>query len=337
MKLALSEAEKGWGLTAPNPPVGAIIVHNERVVSKGWHAFAGAPHAEIVALEEARKSGQSVEGATLYVTLEPCSTEGRTGACTEAILSSGIARVVWGSTDPHPGHQGNACSILESEGLTTTAGVAEKECDRILRGFRSRVQRGRPWVVGKIAQSLDGRIVRPGDEGQWLTGESARFQVQMLRAKADAIVTSGTTIRQDDPSLTLRIPHPYGHKNQPWRIVLSRSGEVPETSRVFNDDWAELTKLFHVEHPAEVFQELGRMDCNQVLVEAGGQLLGRLLRDELIDELIVFSAPLLCGVGLSSGFSGLGSLPGSIVLDEVKVQAFDQDACVQGLVRYPEP
>ena len=186
MGQAVREAARGVGYTSPNPPVGAVIVSGGSVVGRGYHRAAGSPHAEVEAIRDA--GAGRCRGATIYVTLEPCSTHGRTPPCCEAIRAAGIARVVYGSTDPNPLHAGAAGAIMRAAEIEVTAGVALPETDPLIEAFTKRVTSGLPWVVAKIGQSLDGRITRPPGESRWLTGLAAREDAHFLRGRSDAIV-----------------------------------------------------------------------------------------------------------------------------------------------------
>jgi len=179
MRIALEEGKRGIGLTAPNPPVGAVLVKDGRELARGWHRRVGEAHAEREAL--AKLSTGEAEGATAYVTLEPCSTEGRTGACVDALIQAGVKRVVYGARDPNPDHQGGADARLREAGIEVESGILEGECVHLIRGFQMVQTEQRPWVIAKTAMSLDGRITRREGEGQWLTGVEAREQVQLLR------------------------------------------------------------------------------------------------------------------------------------------------------------
>ena len=204
MQLALTEARNGMGRTAPNPPVGAVIVKDGILLGKGWHRAAGKPHAEREALADAGQ--KDLRGATLYITLEPCSTQGRTPPCTQGIIDAGIGRVVYACVDRNPDHAGRADFLLHAAGIEVVSGICQEEAEKLLRPFFKVRETGLPWVIWKSAMSLDGRITRPPGEGQWLTGELARADVQMIRATVDAILTSGETVRRDKPALTIRDP-----------------------------------------------------------------------------------------------------------------------------------
>ncbi|NBV87537.1 MAG: bifunctional diaminohydroxyphosphoribosylaminopyrimidine deaminase/5-amino-6-(5-phosphoribosylamino)uracil reductase RibD, partial [Verrucomicrobia bacterium] len=250
MRAALQEARKGYGATSPNPAVGCVIVREGRVIARGWHRRAGQPHAEIEALK-ALPDPAMARGATLYVTLEPCSTHGRTPPCTEALLAAGIQRVVVGATDPHPAHCGRGLEILRAGGLQVSHGVLQGECAHLNRAFFKWITTGRPWVLAKAGLSLDGRITRPLGEGQWLTGPAARRDAHRLRAAADAILVGAGTVRSDDPSLTVREVALPGKKLQPWRVVLSRGANpLPADAKIFNDGHKDRT-LIYLNRPLE--------------------------------------------------------------------------------------
>jgi diaminohydroxyphosphoribosylaminopyrimidine deaminase/5-amino-6-(5-phosphoribosylamino)uracil reductase len=292
MLLALADARRGVGLTSPNPPVGALLVKNERLVSSGWHRKAGGPHAEIEALR-----GQDARGGTLYVTLEPCSTHGRTPPCVEAIIAAGVNRVVWGADDPNPQHAGRARELLTAAGITVTSGVQETACREIIAPFAKLISTGLPYVIAKAGMSLDGRITRPAGEGQWLTGEAARTDAMKLRAQCDAIIVGAETIRQDNPALTLRGPDIPEGKDQPWRVVLTRTGNLPPDAQVFTDAHRDRTLVMSDLPLTEVLQSLAARGVMQVLIEGGGTVLAQAFDARLVDEAVCYIAPLISGRG----------------------------------------
>src|SRR5580692_6890248 len=212
MQLALRLASKGLGKTSPNPAVGSVLVRDGTVISSGWHRCAGGPHAEIEALSALPNPG-SAAGATLYVTLEPCSTIGRTPPCTDAIIAAKIGRVVVGAIDANPRHQGRGLVQLRHAGIAITTGVLEEECGLLNVGFNKWIITRMPWVIAKVAQSMDGRITRPAGEPQWLSNNRSLRLVQCLRASVDAILVGAETVRRDDPRLTVR---PSMAGLQPW-------------------------------------------------------------------------------------------------------------------------
>ncbi len=321
MELALIEARRGIGRTAPNPPVGAVIVRDGELLGKGWHRAAGRPHAE----REALAAAGDARGATIYITLEPCSTCGRTPPCTQGLIDAGIARVVYACMDRNRDHAGRADSLLKAAGIEVLSGVCAGEAERLLWPFFKVRETGLPWVIWKSAMSLDGRITRPPGEGQWLTGEAARADVQKLRSTVDAILTSGETMRRDQPALTIRVPELLAGREQPWRVVVSNHPETlpsdqPRTLIRPRGDLAEI---------------LRNLACEQgvltVMVEAGGVLSAALFEAGLVDEVVVYYAPMLCG-GPSPGLGGAG-LHESLHLDEIDFQQFGNDIRVRGIVR----
>jgi len=331
MELALEEARKGIGRTAPNPPVGAVIVKDGVVLGKGWHRAAGQPHAEREALADA--ASKDVRGATIYVTLEPCSTHGRTPPCTAGIIEAGISRVVYACVDRNPDHAGRADDLLKTADIEVVSGVGSNEAEKILRPFFKVRESGLPWVIWKTAMSLDGRITRPPGEGQWLTGELARADVQKLRSTVDAILTSGETVRRDNPALTIRVPELLEGRQQPWRVVATDKPEtMPAEAPLFSDEWKERT-LIRPRHDLEatlrgLVKDQGVLT---IMVEAGGVFSAALFEAGLVDEVVVYYAPMLCG-GPSPGLGGVG-LKESLHLDEVDFQQFGNDVRLSGVVR----
>jgi diaminohydroxyphosphoribosylaminopyrimidine deaminase/5-amino-6-(5-phosphoribosylamino)uracil reductase len=330
MELALEEARKGIGRTAPNPPVGAVIVKDGILLGKGWHRAAGQPHAEREALADA--TGKDVRGATIYVTLEPCSTHGRTPPCTQGLIDSGIARVVYACVDRNPDHAGRADRLLKAAGIEVVSGVCMEAAAKILRPFFKAQETGLPWVIWKTAMSLDGRITRPPGEGQWLTGELARADVQKLRSTVDAILTSGETVRCDNPALTIRVPELLEGRTQPWRVVATDKPEtMPADAPLFADEWRDRT-LIRPRHNLEqtlrgLVKEQGVLS---VMVEAGGIFSAALFEAGLVDEVVIYYAPMLCG-GPSPGLAGAG-LKESLKLDEVNFEQFGNDIRLRGVV-----
>lgn len=299
MRLALVEARKGIGTTSPNPAVGAAIVRDGELISRGWHRKAGQPHAEIVAIR-ALKTPEMAYGATLYVTLEPCSTHGRTPPCVEAIIRHRFARVVVGTMDPNPVHAGRGIGILRRAGIEVVTGVLEVECAALNEAFNKWIVTHQPFVIAKCAMSLDGRISRPPGEGQWLTSEESRRAAHRLRARVDAILIGAETIRRDNPRLTVR---GVRSTKQPWRVILSRSGDLPWAAHVFTDEWKDRTLIFN--GLDEALTELGRRNVLSVLIEGGGDVLGAAFDQKRVDRVEFFYAPLLAG-GDKPAVAGLG-------------------------------
>jgi diaminohydroxyphosphoribosylaminopyrimidine deaminase/5-amino-6-(5-phosphoribosylamino)uracil reductase len=299
MGLALEEARRGIGLTSPNPNVGAVVVKDGVLLGKGWHRRAGGPHAEVEALRaaEAAHGAAAVRGATVYVTLEPCSTSGRTPPCTGALMGAGVARVVWGADDPNPRHAGRAGEVLGVAGIEVTRGVLAESCGEVIAAFAKFITTGLPWVVAKAGISLDGKLTRPSGEGQWLTSEASRADAMQLRVRADAILVGAETVRVDDPALTVRGAGVPEGKEQPWRVVLTNSGRLPEGARIFTDEWRERTLVRRGETMEAVMRELAGRGVVTVLVEGGGVVHAQLFGAGLVDEAWIYVAPLLCGGG----------------------------------------
>jgi diaminohydroxyphosphoribosylaminopyrimidine deaminase/5-amino-6-(5-phosphoribosylamino)uracil reductase len=290
MGLALAEARKGIGYTSPNPTVGAVIVRDGRVLARGHHHAAGQPHAEIEAILALRKP-ELARGATLYVTLEPCSTLGRTPPCTAAIIQQGFARVVFGATDHNPAHAGRAEKILRDAGLTVRSGVLSAECTALNVGWNHWIRTRQPYVIAKCGMSLDGRI-SSHPEARWITSAAARADAMELRARVDAILVGGGTIRADDPQLTVRLP---GATRQPWRVVVTKSGRLPRTARVFTDEHRERTLVFQGTPLREVLAALGALDVTSVLIEGGGRILGEAFDQGLVHKANFYVAPQILG------------------------------------------
>lgn len=335
MGRALELARQGLGTSSPNPPVGAVIVRNGQLLGEGFHARAGEPHAERQALEDARRRGREgdLKGATMYVTLEPCSSYGRTPPCTEALLEAGIAEVIYGAVDPDERHRGRADALLGEAGVRVKSGVCAAACEQLLRPWMYAVRHGRPWVLAKIACTLDGRIVRKKE--RWLTGKRARSYVHQLRLESDAILVGGQTVRSDDPALTIREPlTPLpALKEQPWRLVLTRHrASLPKESQLFCDAYAHRTLIYeHVEHWEEWLHRLHEeRGVVQLMLECGGNLLRQFLERGLVQEWVQLMAPLLGG-GDALLLPG-DYLPTELVLEEEDVSCLGRDVVLRGVL-----
>ncbi len=253
MRLALSLAQRGYGATSPNPMVGAVLVKDGQVLGKGWHHRAGEPHAEIEALRDAATRRQATEGSTLYVTLEPCSTQGRTPPCTAAIRAAGIARVVVGATDPNPRHRGKGFRLLRRAGVRVAHGVLGRECESLNEAFNHWIVHHTPWVTVKAAMTLDGKIATAAGESKWITGEKSRAYGMKLRQGADAVLVGINTVLADDPALTIRGKTPRGTREAGSgtlgggkalrRIVLDARARTPLDAKLINDPHARLTTV----------------------------------------------------------------------------------------------
>ena len=312
MTRALELAERGLYTTTPNPRVGCVIVRDGAVAGEGWHERAGAPHAEVNALAQA---GQRARGATAYVSLEPCVHQGRTGPCTQALIQSGVVRVVAALQDPNPKVGGKGLEALKGAGIAAGTGLMENEAREINIGFVSRMTRGRPWVRLKVAASLDGKTALTNGKSQWITGEAARRDGHHWRARACAVLTGGGTVREDNPQLTVReVPT----TRQPLRVVVDSKLETPPSARILEGGGAlvataraDVAMIAALKaRGAEVivmpnragkveleslFRELARREINEVHVEAGFRLNGSLVREGCVDELLVYFAPGLIG------------------------------------------
>jgi diaminohydroxyphosphoribosylaminopyrimidine deaminase/5-amino-6-(5-phosphoribosylamino)uracil reductase len=271
------------------------------ILGTGWHKYAGGSHAEIEVLS-ALPRRELAAGATLYVTLEPCSTIGRTPACTEAIIAAKIRRVVISAIDVNPKHQGRGLEQLRRAGIAVTTGVLEEESGLLNVGFNKWITTGMPWVIAKVAQSLDGRITRPAGEPRWLSNDRSLRIVQHLRATVDAILVGAETVRRDNPRLTVRTS---ARGLQPWRVVVTRSGNLPADATILTDEFRDRTLVYRGIGWLEMFKDLGAKGITRLLVEGGGDVLGQLHDLQLIDELWCFVTPMLTG-GNKPCFGGRG-------------------------------
>ncbi|MBP7830265.1 MAG: bifunctional diaminohydroxyphosphoribosylaminopyrimidine deaminase/5-amino-6-(5-phosphoribosylamino)uracil reductase RibD [Kiritimatiellae bacterium] len=323
---ALELARRGEGLTRPNPAVGAVVVRRGRIVGEGWHRKAGGPHAEVHAL---RRAGARARGATLYVTLEPCCTWGRTPPCTAAILAAEIAEVVVATRDPNPAHAGRGLRLLRKAGVKVVEGVLKGEARELLAPFARWILTRRPFVTLKMGMTLDGRIADETGASRWITGPAARRQVQALRRRGDGVLVGKNTLLKDNPSL---LPRPAKGR-KPWRIVLAPDGRVPASAKVLSDGHADqtLVAVSRACAPARVkaieaagaralrirtaagrlsakdlLEELGRRGLLHVLCEGGGGLAASLIRDGLVDEYLFFISPSFLGGGAAAVVGGRG-------------------------------
>jgi len=319
MQRALTLAARGLETTDPNPRVGCVIAQRGRVVGEGWHERAGEAHAEIAAL---RAAGTQAVGATVYVTLEPCSHHGRTPPCVEALIAARVARVLIAARDPNPQVDGKGAAALRAAGIAVESGLMEGEAIDLNAGFFRRMLTGRPLVRVKLAMSLDGRTALASGESRWITGEAARQDVQHWRARSSAILTGIGTVLADDPRLDVRLPVEAGAaRRQPLRIVLDSQLRTPPGARLFETpgEVLILTTLTAPEDPralqltsrgarleslplegervalAPVLDRLAELELNEVLVEAGAILAGEMLRQALVDELLLYVGLRLLG------------------------------------------
>jgi diaminohydroxyphosphoribosylaminopyrimidine deaminase / 5-amino-6-(5-phosphoribosylamino)uracil reductase len=335
MRLALRLARRGYGLTSPNPMVGAVLVKNEKIVGRGWHHGAGLPHAEIEALRDAQKRGQNPRGATLYVTLEPCCTHGRTPPCTDAIIAAGIKRVIVGATDPNPRHAGQGFRILKRKGMAVSHGILAAECAALNEAFNHWIVHRTPFVTVKAAMTLDGKIATASGESKWITGEKARAFGMSLRRGSDAILVGVNTLLADDPSLTVRgggniQPSTFNAQHPGMRrIVLDSTARTPLTAKVVTDETANLTTIVvghaapknrvaalarrvniltaplakpvspAIRHPSLdlkwLLKKLGAENVTSLLVEGGGEVNASFLLGGFTQRVTFFYAPKILG------------------------------------------
>lgn len=304
MLRAIELAAKATNTTHPNPRVGCVLIRDGKVVGEGYHRHFGGPHAEVDALSQA---GEAAKGADCFVSLEPCSHTGKTPPCADALIAAGVRRVVAATVDPNPQVAGSGLERLRQSGIAVECGLLEAEARAVSPGFFSHIERHRPFVRLKLAISLDGRIARSDGVSQWITGGEAREEGHRWRARSDLIVTGAGTLRHDDPSLTVRLEG--SEYKQPQRMVLCRSrGDLPIDSRLLvkgertlvanavdGDAWSMPTAdKDRVDLPA-LMRRLSDQDFREVHVEAGGILAGSLFEQGLVDELLLFQAPVLLG------------------------------------------
>ena len=314
MQRALALARRGVGKTSPNPAVGAVLVRKGRVIGAGWHKRAGGPHAEIFTLR-----GVNARGATLYVTLEPCCTWGKTPPCTDAIITAGVKRVVVAALDPNPKHNGRGLKVLRRAGIRVESGLLADEATAMNEVFHKWVTTGMPFVIAKVAMSLDGKIATRTGDSKWITSEAARREAHRLRAGVDAVMVGANTVIRDNPQLTVR--HGVRGK-QPWRVVVDARGRTPPSAKLLNVTHLKRTIVLTTKqapvrwrrHLAllgidvvivkktegrvdlqAALRALGDMDVTSVLVEGGSELLGSFFDARLVDKVALFYAPVVIG------------------------------------------
>ena len=321
MRQALALAAEGRFSSSPNPRVGCLIAHGSQIVGQGFHLRAGEPHAEVHAL---RQAGSAARGATAYVTLEPCAHHGRTPPCSAALIQAGVSRVVAAMRDPNPLVAGQGLAMLSAAGLQVACGLLEASARELNRGFLSRIERGRPYVILKTAASLDGKTALTDGRSQWITGAAARHDVQLLRAESCAVLTGIGTILADDPQLNVRA---FAALRQPARIVLDSHARTPLGSRIIQDS-GSATVLVHASNttpkhtalpphvsrlstPADengrihlpaLLPLLAQQGYGEILVEAGGTLNSAFLEQDWVDEIVLYQAPKILGHTGQSAF-----------------------------------
>jgi diaminohydroxyphosphoribosylaminopyrimidine deaminase/5-amino-6-(5-phosphoribosylamino)uracil reductase len=331
MLLALRLAKRGYGATSPNPMVGAVLVKGGKIIGRGWHRRAGLPHAEIEALRDAQKRGHSPRGATLYITLEPCCTHGRTPPCTDAIIAAGIKKVVIGATDPNPKHAGKGFKILRRVGIEVVHGILGEECAKLNEAFNHWIVHRTPFVSVKAAMTLDGKIATASGESKWITGEKARAHGMKLRQGSDAVLVGINTILADNPSLTVRRQNEEGgmlDEKMLRRFVLDSLARTPLTSKVASDEFAAQTSIVvgklapkkrvaalakkvnvivapisqsAIRNPQStidlrwLLKKLGAENITSLLVEGGGEVNASFLLGGFAQRVAFFYAPKILG------------------------------------------
>jgi diaminohydroxyphosphoribosylaminopyrimidine deaminase/5-amino-6-(5-phosphoribosylamino)uracil reductase len=365
MRQAMQLARRGFGTTSPNPMVGAVLVRRGQVIGRGWHQRAGLAHAEIEALRDAEQRGHNSHGATLYVTLEPCCTQGRTPPCTDAIIAAGVKRVVVGATDPNPKHAGHGYEILRRTGITVLAGVLAEDCARLNEAFNHWIVHRFPLVTVKAAMTLDGKIATASGESKWITGEKARAYGMKLRQGNDAILVGVNTILADDPSLTIRERKAESGRqkgqNGLRRIVLDSLARTPLNAKVVADEFASMTTIVvsdqapksrlaalakrvdvRVAPPLKskirnaksrielrwLLRTLGAENVTSLLVEGGGEVNASFLLGGFAQRVAFFYAPKILG-GRDSrkavAGDGAASLSDVIPLEDLRWQRLGDD------------
>ena len=357
MRRALALAGRGLYTTTPNPRVGAVLVRDGRVIGEGFHAKAGEPHAEVMALRAAATAGERVSGADLYVTLEPCNHHGRTPPCSEAVVAAGVKRVVAAMADPHAQASGGFAR-LRAAGIAVECGLMEEEARELNIGFVSRMTRGLPWTRMKVAASLDGRTALFNRKSQWITGEAARTDGHAWRARACAVLTGFGTLRDDNPQMTVRrVDTP----RQPLRVLVDSRLEADPALRLFDnrqgggvlvfggvDDanrrralearGAEVVVLPNAGGKVDLLpmlRELGRRGINELHIEAGTRLNGSLLAEGCVDELLLYMAPRLIGdAGLGMfDLRGMTELSQTPMLDLREITRIGEDVRILARIR----
>jgi len=363
MECALSLAKLAMGYTSPNPAVGAVVVKDGLVVGMGYTHPAGSEHAEIMAL---RQAGDRAQGATMYVTLEPCPHYGRTPPCTEAIIDAGISEVCVALSDPNPAVSARGVKRLNEKGIKTHVGMCEQEAYELNEAYVKHVTTGLPFVVAKFAMSLDGKIATRTGQSKWITKDETRKYAHALRHTVDAIMVGVNTIVADDPRLTAKGCGGRGGpgKRQPLRLVIDTKGKVPLRARVFDPpgevlvavaapfDSSKKEKLVEagaevVELPdnggsvdiLELLKVLGKREIVTVLVEGGGKLLGSLFDHQLVDKVLAFISPVIIGgrEAIGVGGNGVDSMTQAFRLSRVGVRCFDDDVLVSGYIDKRSP
>lgn len=353
MQRCIALAKQGLYTVRQNPLVGCVIVKDEVVIAEGWHQLCGDSHAEINALKVA---GEQAKGATVYVSLEPCCHQGKTGPCSEALIKAGISKLVFGMTDPNPQVAGKGVESIKEAGIEVYGPVLEKECEAINAGFIKRMRHGLPYVRCKLAMSLDGRTAMASGQSQWITGAESREDVQKLRASSDAIMTGLGTVLQDDPSLNVRLESEAF--SQPLRVIVDSTLQTPASSKILtlpgdvliatnstdkDDGFPDQVHIKNFNEYAQggkvnltkLLQYLAKeKGCNNILLECGAGLAGAMLQAGLIDELITYVAPSLLGSEARPLFemAGLSNMDDKVCLEFLDVSMLGKDCKMRSRV-----
>ncbi len=355
MKHAIKLAKRAMGRTSPNPLVGAVVVKDGEIISQGYHRRAGMPHAEIEALKAA---GENAKGADLYVNLEPCNHFGRTPPCTQAIIEAGISKVFIGMPDPNPNVKGGGIEYLRAHGIKVEVGILEDECRRLNEVFIKYVTSGMPFVILKLAASLDGKIALANGGSKWITNEKSRKFVHRLRNRVDAILVGIGTILKDDPRLTARLPH----AKDPIRIVLDTYLRIPLSAKVLNSDLPAQTimitgpevskdKIKKIKEKSAYVMEIGLKNglidlkelllklaergITSILVEGGASVAASFLKEKLVDKFYFFYAPKIIGGHYSIPMIGgkdINSMDQVIYLKDINIRRFGEDLLLMGYI-----
>lgn len=282
-------AKNGIHTCKPNPRVGCVIVKDEKIIGEGWHKKTGGDHAEIMALKNCEVNP---EGSVVFISLEPCTHKGRTAPCIEALIDAKVSKVIFSSLDPNPKVSGKSIDILSAAGIEVSHGLLEEESSELNIGFFQRMKRNRPFIRSKIGSSLDGKIALSNGESKWITSAESREDVQNLRARSCAIMTSNQTVLLDDPSLNVRINN-FSDDDQPLRVVIDSTMQCTGNEKIFQLPGETMIHSKRVDEA--LFEHLASIEINNVLVEAGPRMNGALLELNLIDELIIYMAPCILG------------------------------------------
>ena len=332
MNIAYEEAEKGWGTVNPNPMVGAVIVKNNKIIGKGHHEFAGGPHAEINALNSC---SEDPENSTMYVTLEPCSTYGRTPPCTEAIKKAKINKVFISGEDPNPEHAGKAFKILSDAGIAVISGIEQERGKVLNEAFFKWIQNKTPFVILKMAMTLDGKIATQNGISKWITGPAARERVQKLRQWCDMIMVGGECARLDRPSLTVRMPENW--QKQPKRVILSHNKNQQEVKKTLPKGTdIEVVSLKEQKDWQTYFKKLGKQNITAILIEGGGEIAAAALAAKVIDKIEFHIAPKILG-GRDSRpvIGGLNpfDLENAQKIEKIEIKKYGDDIAISGYVK----